>query len=254
MPAAPAITLSIVSHRQAGLIRPLLQDIQEGCAGGGLEVVLTLNLPETLPFSPKSYDFPVRVLSNPAPRGFGANHNRAFASARGDFFCVLNPDIRFSGDPFSPLCRRLAVHPHWGVIAPLVKDPHERVADNARSFPTPLRILKRLLHSANPPDYPISHQPMGVDWLAGLFLLFPRQAFANIKGFDERYFLYYEDVDLCARMRLSGCEVFLDPAVTVRHDARRHSHRHPRYLVWHVVSMIRFFNSEVYRALKRYCS
>ncbi|MBI5583991.1 MAG: glycosyltransferase family 2 protein [Deltaproteobacteria bacterium] len=253
MPDLPVITLSIVSHRQGDLILPLLHDIQKDCPGKRIQVALTLNLPETLLFRPEDFGFPLLIITNKAPRGFGSNHNRAFASTGGDFFCVLNPDVRFSGDPFSPLCRRLGDHPDWGVIAPLVQDRNQRIADNARFFPTPLRILKRLLHSANPADYPTPSRPIRVDWLAGLFLLFPRRAFAAIKGFDERYYLYYEDVDLCARLRLSGYGVFLDPAVTIRHDAGRHSHRQLKYLRWHLTSMVRFFNSEVSSALKRCC-
>ncbi|MCU0580134.1 MAG: glycosyltransferase family 2 protein [Desulfobacterota bacterium] len=251
MTERPAITLSIVSHRQADLILSLLQDIQKGCSGERIEVALTLNLPEALPFRPGDFDFPLRLLINEVPRGFGANHNRAFAATDSDFFCVLNPDIRFSGNPFSPLCRRLSGQPSWGAVAPLVRDRDRRIADNARFFPTPFRILKRMLPGPHPPDYPISSRPFRVDWLAGLFLLFPRRAFAAIKGFDERYFLYYEDVDLCARLRLSGYEIYLDPTVTVGHDARRHSHRNLQYLGWHIAGMIRFFNSEVSGALKR---
>ena len=251
MPNPPAITLSIVSHRQADLIQALLQDIEQGCSGEGLQVVLTLNLPETLPFSPKSFAFPLQILSNRAPLGFGANHNRAFTWAKGDFYCVLNPDLRFSGNPFAALCARLSAHPDWGVIAPLVKDQYQRIADNARFFPTPVRILKRLLHPEKKPDYPIASQPIQVDWLAGLFLLFPSRVFATINGFDERYYLYYEDVDLCARLHLSGYGVFLDPTVAVGHLARRHSHRKLNYLGWHLSSMVRFFNSQVAIALKQ---
>lgn len=74
-------------------------------------------------------------------------------------------------------------------------------------------------------------------------MLFRRDAFEAVGGFDERFHLYYEDVDLCARIRLSGKEVILCRSVEVIHDARRESHRNMRYFAWHLVSMLRFFMS-----------
>jgi len=90
-----------------------------------------------------------------------------------------------------------------------------------------------------------------VDWLAGLFLLFPFRLFTAINGFDERYFMYCEDVDICARFRLAGYGVFWDPRISVIHQAQRHSHRRLNHLKWHLVSLVRFFNSEVFTALRQ---
>jgi hypothetical protein len=80
-----------------------------------------------------------------------------------------------------------------------------------------------------------------------MFMLFPACTYQSVGGFDERYFLYYEDVDLCARLRLLGHEIVLCPDATVMHHARRASHRNFRYLRWHLGSMARFFLSPAYR-------
>jgi GT2 family glycosyltransferase len=84
-----------------------------------------------------------------------------------------------------------------------------------------------------------------------MFMLFPCHVFQDLKGFDERYFLYYEDVDICARMSLAGVRVALCPDIRVFHHAQRSSHRNMKYLKWHLASMLRFFTSPVYRQLKR---
>ena len=246
---APILSISIVSHLQGRMVGPLLEDIQRVCPQPALEVLLTLNLPEQLPFQPDDFSFPVVILRTPRPLGFGANHNRAFRRARGDYFAVLNPDLRLSENPFPVLCADMKGENPVGVIAPGVEEETRKIADNARRFPTPLRILKRILRSARKSDYPPTGRPIPVDWLAGLFLLFPSRVFAAINGFDERYFLYCEDVDLCARLRLAGQEVLWDPRVSVIHQAQRHSHRRLKHLRWHVVSLIRFFRSEVFAAL-----
>jgi hypothetical protein len=89
------------------------------------------------------------------------------------------------------------------------------------------------------------------DWVAGMFMLFPRDVFLKIGGFDERYFLYYEDVDLCARLTLADYKILLCSTVSVIHDARRSSHKNLRYMRLHSTSMLRFFLSDVYRQLRQ---
>jgi GT2 family glycosyltransferase len=89
------------------------------------------------------------------------------------------------------------------------------------------------------------------DWVAGFFMLFRSGVFERLGGFDERYFLYYEDVELCSRARLAGSKIVWMPGVKVVHDARRHSHRDAKFLYWHLRSIARFFASPVYRAARR---
>jgi GT2 family glycosyltransferase len=74
-----------------------------------------------------------------------------------------------------------------------------------------------------------------------MFMLFRSAAFRKVGGFDERYFLYYEDVDLCARLRRAGYDIRVEAAVRVVHDARRDSRRSVRYMAWHLSSILRYF-------------
>ena len=76
------------------LIKDLLHDINEYCNAVSIELILTLNLDEILPFAVVDFSFPIKVIRNPVPLGFAANHNQAFTQATGRFFCVMNPDIR----------------------------------------------------------------------------------------------------------------------------------------------------------------
>lgn len=235
----PGVSVSVVSHGQGALVGTLLADLAAHVSTP-LEVILTVNIPETLAFDRASFDFPIRVLENPTPRGFAANHNAAFQDSRGPAFCVLNPDIRIGRDPFPDLLACLR-DPGVGVAAPLIKNPVGDIEDSARRFPTPFSILRKAWHRRIEIDYPIGSEPIHPDWVAGMFMLFPRQVFASLRGFDERYFLYYEDVDLCARMRLAGKRVVLCPSAVVIHDARRRSMSSLRHARWHASSMTRYF-------------
>lgn len=242
---AELLSVSIVSHSQGELVAELLRDLAKQCYGTPMEVLLTLNLPETLPFDLSRFPFPVVVIKNARPLGFGANHNQAFERSTGEFFCVLNPDIRLAHDPF-PALRNALAERGVGLSAPRVLNPEGLPEDSARPFPSPMMILLKAFRLGQGRPYVVGTQTLYPDWVAGMCMLLRAAQFKQLGGFDTRYFLYYEDVDLCARLRLSGMQVVLTPAAQVTHAAQRASHRKLRYLVWHVRSFLRFSCSPVY--------
>ena len=241
----PAVTISIVSHGQMELVLPLLQDLEAIHHTTPLHVVLTLNVPEDLPCVPEDFAFSLQIMRNSQPLGFGANHNRAFSQAQGGFFCVLNPDIRITQNPFPDLLKACA-DPHTGLAAPAIYSPSGQLEDSARKLPTPWRIAHRVLTRRRTRDYAAPTTVLHPDWVAGMFLLLRTTVYRQLGGFDERYFLYYEDVDLCARARLAGLEIVQLALPGVIHNAQRASHRDPKYLRWHVGSMLKFFTSAAF--------
>lgn len=240
------VSISIVSHGQGDLVCKLLNDIQALCTRGGysFEVLLTLNVPESLPFQLPDFSFPLKIISNSCPKGFGANHNAAFKRAGGKIYCILNPDIRLLADPIPTLSKQL--DQKIGIVAPIVMSSAGTAEDSARNFPTPLRVLCKAFGGCQGGDYKIGSAPIYPDWLGGMFMMLRCETFRELGGFDPKFFLYYEDVDLCARTWLSGYKVMLCPSVSVIHDARRDSHRKLKYLKWHLISMLKFFISPTY--------
>lgn len=239
------ITLSVVSHGQIDLVVALLQDLAINCKKIRLDVILTLNLPEELPASLNQLPYPLHVLRNTTPLGFGENHNRAFRNAKAPFFCVINPDIRIASDIFPVLMDCLKNHA-VGVAAPLIVSGTGAIEDSARKFPTPVKILCKLFGGCRGQDYQVGNTPLEPDWVGGMFMVFRRDTYAWLGGFDQKFFLYYEDVDLCARIRLKGLRVVMIPGVSATHLARRSSHSSAAYSVMHIRSMARFFMSMVF--------
>ncbi len=231
-----AITLSVVSHAQNWLVNALLADLAQ-LREVDLAIVVTQNVPDrdTLTAPPGA-----ELVVNERPKGFGANHNAAFRRCRTPYFCVVNPDVRLNMDPFPALLSALQAHDNAGVAGPQVCDPDGHTEDSARRFPTVLRLLRKLVPGARGPDYPAEGGPAVVDWVAGMFMLFRSDAFRAAGGFDERFFLYYEDVDICRRLGLLGYGTMYAPEATVIHDARRESRRNPRRMATHAASLLRY--------------
>ena len=244
----PVISISIVSHQQGALVAALLSDIAAHCTLP-LEIILTLNVPETLTFDAGAYPFPVEIIRNTTRKGFGANHNAAFVHTGAAYFCVLNPDIRIAQDPFPRLIELLA-DDSVGVVAPLILNPAGGIEDSVRRFPTPSGILRKVLRGSPGPEYVLGEASVYPDWVAGMFMVFRAPVFRTLGGFDEGYFLYYEDVDLCWRMGCKGWRAALLPTVQATHDARRASHRNLRYMLWHGRSMLRFFVKRAFASVR----
>jgi N-acetylglucosaminyl-diphospho-decaprenol L-rhamnosyltransferase len=220
------------------LVNLLIGDLIRHAGSRLQRLVVTLNVAEPEPLRAEGAPFEVIVLSNDRARGFGANHNRAFAHCETPWFAVLNPDLRFSDDALGRLLA--ASDSNDGLVAPLILNADGTGADAARRLPTPLQVAMRRLM---PPQ---SGADSSFEWLAGMCLVLKSESFRSVDGFDERYFMYCEDTDLCLRMQLAGWRLRHVPGVQVVHDARRASHRSPRHFLWHATSLLRLWISAPY--------
>lgn len=205
-------------------------------------IILTINIKEHVLES--LYDKEpcprIKIIKNIRPKGFGANHNAAFKHCNTLYFCVLNPDIRLVSNPFDELLI-YTNNPENGIVAPLAINLKGENEDNARHFLSFYTILQRKLNFGSD-TYLINNneEALSVDWVAGLFMLCTKTTYEKVRGFDERYFMYCEDADLCVKVWRQGLRVILAPHVKVIHDARRSSRKNLKYLSWHFKSVLRF--------------
>ncbi len=229
------ISISIISHGHGSMVERLVADLLD-CPEIG-QVVLTCNVSESLTFS---HDERIITLDNIVPMGFAANHNAAFRHCTLPYFCPLNPDIQLPKNPFPSLLAALQ-ETGASLVAPLVRNPSGDVEDSMRLFPTIRSLLMKALCLSDC-RYTIEdeQQVFYPEWVAGMFMLFRSADFRRLGGFDPRFFLYYEDVDICARAWKADMKVLAYPSVSVVHDARRESRRNVCYMYWHLTSMARY--------------
>ena len=234
------------------MIKNILEDFKEFHVKPSA-IIITHNIPEDTSIDPGAYSFPVKLINNKDAQGFGANHNAAFAASISDFFCVLNPDVRLDMNPFPTLLE--ALHSaNVGIVAPIVFNAGGAVEDSARYFITPGQLVRRLF-SKNAGIIPELLQPehsalLYPDWVAGICMMFLADTFKAIRGFDEGFHLYYEDVDICARTQIKGYNVALCPKSRIIHLAQKKRFRDLRHLAWHISSAARYFRSDVYKTIR----
>jgi len=236
-PLRPRLVVSIVSHGHGALVQSLLLQLAQWSAHSVTRVVLVQNMAEPAPQPPSTgWPFKLDIAVNEAPRGFGANHNTALRDAAEDFVCVLNPDVVLvAGDPFADLvdvCSAKGV----GCGYPIQIDEQGRIQDSERETPSPSSLIRRRL---------LRRRETRVDWVNAACLVVPTYVWRDLGGFDERYFMYCEDVDFCLRLRLRGLQLVKAPAQIV-HAGQRASGRSMKHLVWHVRSLFRLWRSPVY--------
>jgi len=233
------VTVSVVSHAQGAQALLLLQDLDRHCRAVIDRVILTCNVPEPLPFAAGSafgdFGFPVEIIANARPKGFGANHNQAFAYCSSDWFLIVNPDVRIASDVLGTLLAHATARD--AILAPQEVSPGGMRLDGVRGPITPLELLRR--RALRRPPAP----PECGGWVKGMFMLARAQVFRQVRGFDERYFLYGEDADLCARLMLAGWGVTHVPQALATHDWQRASGRSWRHLYWHAASLVRMWLS-----------
>jgi GT2 family glycosyltransferase len=230
------VTVSIVSHGHLALVRELLAQLDQHCPQVIEKVVLTINIPEHDALAERTYRFPIERIENASAKGFGANHNHAFKRCTSPWFLVLNPDIALQQDLLTPMVE--AAELDTGVMAPRIYEPPKQHPEHHRSTLTPVEIVARKFSGYHPPTTP--------KWIPGLFMLFRREAFGQIDGFDERYFMYGEDFDICARIQLAHWKIKVIENLAATHDARRASHFNAKHLYWHISSLARLWSSSVF--------
>lgn len=248
-----ALSISIVSHGHQKYVLSLLWDLAR-LRRTDMEVILTWNLiGEEIDFDRQLFPFPIISIRNDYPKGFAANHNYAFGLSTGVNFVVLNPDISLREDPFRvliPILENCAPC----ICAPLIKTQDGEIEDSARFFPGPLTLLKKavariLKLKLELEKIPEDRTMLNPDWFAGMFMVIPRSVYKKLGGLSERYYLYYEDVDFCARARQAGIEVYVSKLVAAVHFAQRKSHTDFRFFRWHIESALKFLLSRAYISL-----
>lgn len=207
-----------------------------------------------VPLHSEYWDHPrVKYIFSNGNVGFGAGHNRAIRELAGQskFHLLMNPDVEFRADVLPLLVDRMVRNENVGAVMPRILFPDGSEQRLCKLLPTPADLLlrrftpgERLRTKINKRYelWNLGHdKPFDVPNLSGCFLLIRTEVLQKVGGFDERYFMYMEDVDLVRRIGNMGRTVF-EPEVFVTHHYGKGSYRNKTLLLYHINSAIAYFN------------
>jgi N-acetylglucosaminyl-diphospho-decaprenol L-rhamnosyltransferase len=183
--------------------------------------------------------------------GFGSAANRGLAVTRGEYVAVLNPDVVVEPGTTKALVAALDADPGLGAVAPRVDNPDGTLYPSVRAFPSMGDAIGHAFLGFVAPQNRFSRRyrmldwdharTSDVDWASGTCLMLRAAALGDEARFDESYFMYVEDVDLCWRLREHGWRVAYEPAGRVTHTVGASSELAPyRMILAHHRSLLRF--------------
>jgi len=205
----------------------------------------------------------IKLIMSPRNLGMGGGNNLGIAAAQGEYILILNPDTIIKDQAINILWRYLSNNLSVGLVGPKLLYPDNSLQSSCARFPTFfMPILRRtflgnyfagLRDSFTMNDF--DHNSIkSVDWLMGSCLMFKKQLTLPAgqifkPQFDERYFMYFEDIDLCRQLWTKGFRVVYNPEAVVIHDHQRDSAKNPWYIAlfrdkitWiHIGSWFKYF-------------
>ena len=181
--------------------------------------------------------------------GFGKGHNSILhkLSSENKFHLILNPDVSFHPEILEKLVLKMESNESISMIAPRVLNTNNELLYTARRYPSLFELIFRFLgifkKFTTIGEYKNQNhkQSFSPDFVQGSFMLFKTEDLLRLEGFDERYFMYMDDVDICRKIDLSGKRKLYFPATEIIHTHRKGSSKEFRLFFIHISSIIKYF-------------
>jgi GT2 family glycosyltransferase len=252
----------IVSFNTRDLLRECLLSVYRAAGSLRLQVIVVDNASTDGSPAMVEQEFPdVVVIRSAVNLGFGRANNLGFQSIRGRYAVLLNSDALLTPGSLESSVAHMEANPRAGVGGGRLVGSDTSLQPSARMFPTVLNDL--IVLSGLAARFPQSRffgrfdrtwadadEPAEVDWVPGAYSIMRADALAEVGHFDPRFFLYYEEVDLCRRMKLSGYSVWYWPDITVVHIGGESSRQIPslemsrtgaQLVLWRMRSMLLYY-------------
>ena len=243
----PEISVLIVTYNNAITIEDCLKAIS-GQSIPASEIMIFDNFSEDETLSILRKCPNIKLTESPNNIGFAAAMNRLADQASGKYFFILNPDCRCPSDTLQSLF--LFVQTHSGAISPALVFPGGKIQPSAREFPdytniiysrrSPLSLFG--LFGGNKAGFLTPGQATTVPVVSATALFISKSTFDAVGRFDERFFLYCEDIDLCRKLRDHKIDIWYLPELKVTHLLRVSSRKNPlKPLYHHHCAILKYF-------------
>lgn len=217
------VYLSVTSHNDDEIIIKNYSSIPK-CIGNYLIIVAIIDNTNSEDLKKRCKFLGFNYFSDLEKRGYGANNNKNFnflQVKKDDIFIVCNPDISINIDDFGNLLDSV-VKSNADIYGVKVyeSDDLKTWSSHNRSFPALLDPLISLVFKKKLFENDVNTYAK-TDWIGGAFMIFKSESYSKLKGFDESFFMYYEDTDICYRAKKLKMTTIYDPNYYIVHEARR---------------------------------
>ncbi len=223
------ISVVIVSYNTRDILRNCLQALFEHSKGIDMEVFVVDNNSQDGSADMVKNEYPtVLLMANNQNLGFAAANNQAFPLAKGNYIVLLNPDAYIRPLSIQNSIAFMDKTPDCGLCGGKIISPAGQLEPSARRFPSALSKLLALsgLRGKFPQSAILNYyefgtfahdRPQEVDWVPGTFTIVRKKMLDEIGAFDERFYIYYEETDLCMRAKMAGWTIYFIPDAEVTH-------------------------------------
>lgn len=234
------LAVVVISTNEAHWLGPCLRSVFEHAGGVELDVVVADNMSTDGTRELVERDFPQARVVQCENRGFGHANNRGWETTDSRYVLFLNPDTEVLDGSFDELVAWMDAHPAAAVAGVKQVLPGGTIYPTVRRFPSPVRAVGQALGADRLPsrlaapfrerelDLARYDEEFSCDWVIGSFMFCRSSVLRQTGVFDERFFIYSEEVDLCLRIRQAGHEVIHRPAMTIVHHLHSGAEMSPR--------------------------
>jgi N-acetylglucosaminyl-diphospho-decaprenol L-rhamnosyltransferase len=223
------LSVIIVSYNTSRLLQDCLESLVNNACSHDLEIFVVDNASADDSVAMVREHFPqVKLIANQKNMGFAAANNQVYKEFTGRYLILLNPDARVQPGAIDCAVEFMEGHPEVGICGGRLLNANGQLEPSARRFPNSL--FKFLIISGLSDKFSASkffsqadykyfdhRSAIEVEWVPGTFSLIRRDMLEEIGLFDERFYLYYEETDLCLRARRAGWKVYFFPGAEVIH-------------------------------------
>jgi len=229
-PNRQLVSIVVVTYNSEDEIRDCLQSIITTKTSALWELIVVDNASRDRSASIVREEFPqAKLIANTANVGFAAANNQALPFLQGDLVLLVNPDSRLCEGAIDAAVAHMKRYPECGILGGLLFDEDGGAHPSARRFPNALRKILMLSglrerwkskkwFRDSEFGWSDFQRPLNVDWVPGAFTMLRRSLIRELGFFDERFYLYYEETDLCLRAKRHGWEIHFIPDSRVIHE------------------------------------
>jgi N-acetylglucosaminyl-diphospho-decaprenol L-rhamnosyltransferase len=251
-PSAAELAVVIVNYNTAGYLERCLASLERSRGGLDVDVLVVDNASRDGSHLRAVKEHPwARLIENPTNVFLSPAWNQGARETKAPWLLFLNPDTEWFHGTLADLVAVGRAHPRAGIVGPRIRNPDGSVYPSGRTFPSVLGAVGHAFLSPFTRDNPFTRRyemegwdrttERVVDWVSGACMLMPRTAYDEVGGFDERFPLYAEELDIATRLWARGWQVLFTPEVEVLHEIGVSTGRSHQTRVTHARSVYRYY-------------